>query len=186
MALPQGINFRQSDIFVTDGANEYGEVAAAAPDYPVTTPQGNNVGWEYTGATTSRDRQAGNDRRLAGVHSPGTAKDFRIDLPSAGSYNVRIAAGDGNYSCSPTTELIDTAASLGTLATGSTGAGNSFRDATNTIYTAANWPANNTAVNKTFTTTICRFRQTAQIAHVYIEAAASTAQWSGLVVTWNG
>ena len=61
-----------------------------------------------------------------------------------------------------------------------------IKDATNTIYTAANWPANNTAVNKTFTTTICRFRQTGQIAHVYIESAASTAQWSGLVVTWNG
>jgi len=180
MALPQGINFRDSAGFVTDGANEDHEIGdggfnVVIPTYPRTSAQGNTVGWEGTGALETRDRNSGNDRRLAGMHlraDPGNA-DFRIDLPSSGDYSIRVAAGDPSYSTTTTMELMDTTTSLGVLFNGSTGAANSFFDAGGTVRTAAAWPGQNALVKKTFSTTICRFRVPGSvnnvINHVYIE-----------------
>jgi hypothetical protein len=188
MALPQGINFRQTLAYVTDGANESwegdGSAGPTIPTYPRTTAQGNTVGWE-SGAGVSvnaRDRNSGNTARLAGCHfaADGThVNNFRIDLPSAGNYNVRIASGDPSYARSSKVEMFDTSTSRGVLCNGSTGAANSFLDASGTVRTAATWAANNTSAAITFTTTICRFRVGAgsgsigdsPIAHVYIESA---------------
>lgn len=185
MALPQGINFRRTSGFVTDVSPENfegnGTNVVTAPTYPRTTAQGNTVGWEGTNDINARDRNAGTDRRLAGLHASegGTGtkiNDFRIDLPSAGDYKVRIAAGDADYSWNTKVELFDTSSSLGVLCTGSTGAANSFKDASNATLTAANWPGSNALVTKTFATTICRFRvgdgatHFMPICHIYIEA----------------
>lgn len=188
MAFPQGINFRATAGFVTDGANEdywITEVGFGGSSYPVTTAQGNNVGIEGDGANSShgsRNRNAGNDRRLAGMGfggagGGGSAYSFRFDLPAAGDYNIRVAAGDANYAGDVGIELFDTTSSLGTLVSGSTSAANRFKDATNTEYTAANWPGSNTAVLRTFSTTICRFRinptlgsSDKRFAHLYLEA----------------
>lgn len=189
MAFPQGINFRDTTAFVTDGANESVEDASAGagffncPTYPRTTAEGNTVGWEGTHAITARDRKSTNDRRIAGFHadqSPNT-DDFRIDLPASGAYNIRLGAGDGNYAANVKIELFDTTSSLGVLCSGSTGAANSFKDAADATYTAANWPASNALVSKTFTTSICRFRNgdgtnNCDISHVYIESAGEVTQ----------
>jgi hypothetical protein len=192
MALPQGINFRQTVGFVTDAANDSFEGDGAAfltpPTYPRTTAQGNNVGWENGNNVNERDRQSGNNPKLAGLHGPSAAgdlNDYRIDLPSAGTYRVRIAAGDGTYANSCKVELFDTSTSKGVLCNGATGAANSFFDATGTIYTAANWPASNTYFQATFSTSILRFRNGAAtffspLAHVYVEAVAA-AGWGGLL-----
>ena len=191
MALPQGINFRSTLGYVTDGANESGELDGIPPTYPRTTAQGITVGWEGSNTQNNRDRNSGNDRRLAGSHSPtnaSTLNDFRIDLPSAGNYNVRIAAGDANYTRSIKVEMFDTSTSRGVLCNGSTGASNSFFDAGGTARTAANWVTSNVSAPITFTTTICRFRIGSgsgsvgdhTIAHVYIESA-TPAGWGGLL-----
>ena len=174
MALPQGINFRQTSVYVTDGANEDNSTTTTA-NYPVTTAQGNNVGWEQN-IGNSIDRDATYDRRLAGFAvSAGTQENFRIDLPATGNYNVRLAVGEKFYGCDAGVTLYDTNTSLGALATGTTSAAARFKDATDTEYTNVTWPGSNSAVSKTFTTTICRFRLAAtsnvRLAHVYIESA---------------
>lgn len=183
MALPQGINFRQTSGYVTDGANEDYEITSSSSEsYPHTTAQGNNVGWETVSINyQTRDRQSGNDPRLAGVNwNDVVSADFRMDLPSAGNYNVGIAAGEGNYARDVAFDLYDTSSSLGSLTTGSTSAAQRFKDATNTEYTEVTWPTSQTLVEKTFSTTICRFRAPSAsqfIAHVYVESAAVVRRW---------
>ena len=183
MALPQGINFRNSAGYVTDGANEDYEIGTTL-NYPRTSAQGNSVGWE-TGSTgyliDTRDRNSGNDRRLAGITFEGNTNryiQYRIDLPSAGTYNFRLAMGDASAALAVSYfELYDTSSLLSTQTDMSTSGANSFKDATGTEYTAANWPGSNTAVQVVFSTTICRLRVGAtgsnfpRIAHFYIEAA---------------
>lgn len=177
MAYPQGINFRSTLGYVTDGANENFE-AAGGVTYPRTTAQGNTVGWEQSVGNT-RDRNSALDRRLAGVHFFNTQTDFRFDLPSAGSYSVRLAAGDASNGNDTVWSLLDTTTVLQSLATGTSTAGN-FKDATDTLLSAAAWPGSNTAVTKTFSTTICRFRGATvgvanQIAHAYVESAGGAS-----------
>lgn len=173
MAFPQGINFRATSGYVTDGANESFENAGTL--YPRTTAQGNTVGWEQA-VGNLRDRSSSVDRRLAGINYINSQSDYRIDLPSAGSYTIRAAFGDMSSVNDTLWSLLDTTTSLATLATGTNVASGSFKDATDTVRTAAAWPGSNASITKTFSTTICRFRGAAAaaniISHVYVEAAA--------------
>lgn len=179
MALPQGINFRSTAGFVTDPAN-YDVEHGTSVTYPWSTAQGNIVGLEYASANNdNRNRNSGNDPRLAGIAFHGTVDmDFRIDLPSSGNYNIGLAAGDASYACAVTVDLYDTSSSLGSLSTGSTSGSQRFKDATDTEYTDATWPTSQTLVTKAFSTTICRFRVLwtaglTRVSSVYVEAAAA-------------
>jgi hypothetical protein len=182
MAYPQGIDFRSTSGYVTDPTNCNVEVDnSGTPTYPRTTTQGNTVGWETTGLQ-GRNRNSGNDARIAGMHfGVGNANcDFRMDLPATGSYLISLAVGDPNYACNVLVDLIDTSASLGSLSTGATSAAQRFKDAINTEYTQTTWPTSQTPVSKTFATTICRFRvkpsagTDSRICHVFVQAAAGT------------
>ena len=188
MPLPQGINFRATSGYVTDGANEDAETfidAFGAGNYPRTSAQGNTVGWESGSQSLySRDRVSTQDQRLAGLsfEAGNGYANYRIDLLSPGTHNIRAASGDGNYSGPVSLDLYDSTASLGSLMTGSTSAANHFKDATDTEYSAAAWPGSNTAVAKTFASTICRFRlnpavisDNVRLCHVYIENAGGGA-----------
>lgn len=188
MALPQGVNFRETSGFVTDGADEHPSVATAgnvvsSDTYPTTSAQGNDVGWEGVDGSSdhgTRDRNSGVDARFAGMHFMGSSAgndDFRIDLPSTGDYLVRCAAGQMVYSGSVKLDLYDGTTLLRNLAETATTAGGNFRDATDVEHSNTDWPTNNNSVTETFSTTICRFRlgdgtSNAVLAHVYIEAAA--------------
>lgn len=181
MAFPQGIDFRRTAGYVTDPANCDAELKTdgGSADYPWTTAQGNNVGWETTSSSyLGRDRNSGIDARLAGVNANAdVVADFRIDLPSSGNYNIGLGAGDANYANNVAWDLYDTTSSLGSLSTGTTSAANKFKDATNTEYSAAAWPGSQTLVTKTFATTICRLKAGGAnqvVAHFYVEAAAAT------------
>lgn len=89
MAFPQGVDFRSTAGFVTDPANF--TVDAGTTVYPTASPQGNNIGWVSTSGLSSRNRSASVDPRLAGmVFGTNIASTFKIDLPSAGTYNIRI------------------------------------------------------------------------------------------------
>lgn len=158
MAFPQGIDFRSTAGFVVDPTGCDKEIGSAA-NYFHTTVQGNNVGWTIFGTGNTRDRLAGNDPRIAGMafNNAIATCTYRIDLPSAGSYDIRIALGDGSYSRACKCELFDNTTSLGVLASGTTGAANSFFDATGVVRTAAAWPGSNVAVTKVFATTTCLF-----------------------------
>lgn len=193
MTYPQGINFRATAGFVTDGAAEQAETTTASTgDYPHTTAQGNTVGWESFNSGNTRDRSAAVDRRLAGVNfTTSTQNDFRFDLPAAGSYNIRAAFGDMS-SVNPTLwTLLDGTSTITTLATGNNSAAGSFKDATDTVRTAAAWPGSNVARAATFSTTICRFRSSAAgsanlIAHAYVESAAPAGASGTLAATLAG
>lgn len=187
MAYPQGIDFRATAGYVTDPAN-YAYDISGGNSYPTTTAQGNNVGWETSGMET-RDRNAGNDARNAGMNfHNSTNADFRMDLSGTGNFNIGLAAGDPSYACPVTVDLYDTSSSLGSLATGSTSGSQKFKDATNTEYTNVTWPGSQTLVSKTFSTTICRFRllynaSLSRICSVYAEAGAASG---GGPLTNNG
>jgi hypothetical protein len=181
MAFPQGLSFRQTDAFVTDVSPATSEIGQAV-NYPRTTPQGNTVGWETVVSTIQvRNRQAGNDARLAGLAFPNTSTDvvkYRIDLPAAGSYNMRWASGDGSYTTSAVVSLYDTTTLLTALSTGTTSAAQTFKDATDVEWTNVTWPGSNVAITKTFASTICRLQTLGAVSgaytHFYIEAAAAT------------
>ena len=188
MTFPQGINFRATAGYVTDGANEHGEIATTA-NYPTTSAQGNNVGWEAAPSGT-RDRNNAIDVRLAGIHfgDNATLRDYRIDLSGAGSWVSRLAAGDDAANQQNKVELFDTSSSLGVLCDQQTVVG-SFADATDVELTAANWPGSNASATDTFTTTICRYRLGGQagggngvFAHVYVEAVGGGSAAAALLV----
>ncbi len=201
MAFPQGVDFRLTEAYRSgeDTGNNwcYPEPSGNNADYPQTTAQGNNVGWETAtsgGGYQARNRSLTNDVRLAGMHYNNDTNpvDFRIDLASTGSKNIRVAFGEPNYAQSnQKAEVFDTSSSLGVLFSGaSTGAANSYLDATGSVYTAANWPGSNSSVSKTFSTTIFRLRcgdgsTGGRVAHVYVEDGAAAAG-QPTMARWNG
>ena len=159
MTMPIGFNFRSTVGYVTD----------IAPDVFITTTNtyaaSPGYGWDVnpSGTLDSRDRNAANIANLAGVNfypNSATAASFRVDLPSAGTYAIRLASGDASGIISNIyLELFDNASSLGVLINNaSTSAGQRFLDATSTEYTNATWAGSNTAVNKTFASTILRLK----------------------------
>lgn len=162
MALPQGIPFRQTLAYVTDNSYDDPELTNGGnPSYPRTTAQGISVGWETSSTQyQQRNQNSANDSRIAGVCNieQTGAHDYRVDLPSAGTYEIRLAAGDNAYARPVAWEVFDTSSSLGALATGSTSASQRYKDATDTEYTRLTWAGSNAAASKTFATTIFRLR----------------------------
>lgn len=151
MAFPQGCNFRATSGHTTDGADE--DFIGASTTYPYTTAQGNNVGW-VTGflPSDSRDRDNTNDRRITGHNSvsSGTAR-FRIDLPSTGNYDVELGSYE-NTGANSSVAIYDDTSLVSTL-TSDVAINNDAADATGTVYSLANWPSSQTAVNLSFSTT---------------------------------
>jgi len=183
MAFPQGINFRATSGYVTDPANFTYEITnGGGTDYPTTTPQGNNIGWETVGGggIDARDRTTGNIAQLAGMNRINTAANvstYRVDLPSAGTYTFNSGHGDASYAVPTNFEVYDTTTQLTSLAGTATTAANKFRDAANNEWANTAWAANNVGVNRTFATTICRFKNPAgtqtNIASILITAVTT-------------
>lgn len=195
MSWLRGFNFRATSAFVTDGANEtyvLDDVGGDADIYPVTR---NSVtfGWVSAGGTVEqRDRNAGNDPRLAGINYPATEANeltFRVDLPATGEYDVRVALGDpGNARTAMQALIRDNGVTLLTVS-GSTAAANSFRDATSTELTHNNWVSSNTAARLTFGSTIAQVvigdsADTSTLAHVsfeQVEAGGSLGSYDQVI-----
>lgn len=184
MAFEQNVNFRATSGFVTDAAKTHVQTAITA-DYPATPTAGDATAVGYTvvgsGLTDSRDRNSGNDARLAGIHfnggsGAGSISTYRIDLPAPGDYVISVAIGDANAGQTAQCELFDDTASLGVLVSGTTSAAQRFKDATNTELTNSTWPSGATTVTKTFTSTIAKFNlgtggSVPVWAHISIKAA---------------
>ncbi len=155
MPFDCGINFRDTSGFVTDGTNETYCLGAVDTAYP-TTRAGFTFGWVATSGLDQRDRNSGVDRRLAGMNfSPTPGDYFRLDLPSAGNYDIHLALGDDSGGNPVEWKLQDTTTLLHTY-TGTPGSGN-FQDASGATLSAANWPGNEAALaNQTFATTQLR------------------------------
>lgn len=163
MSFDVGINFRATAGFVTDGA---GETYCINDSYP-TTRGGATFGWD-TGISI-RDRDAGADRRLAGLNrGDAGGETFRLDLPAVGTYDVHVALGDASFSVGTGFDLKDGTTVFASV-TGVTSGGGAFKDGTNTE--RATWPTQEVAVTRTFTSTILRITVTSAvsgIAHVRV------------------
>ena len=179
MSWIKGFNFRATTGFVTDGANETYVLGSdvGGSDYPVTR-NGVTFGWASGAVSQSRDRNAGLDRRLAGVQFTldPDASTFRVDLPAAGDYIIGLASGDAYGAVSAgRIEILDTSTSRLVIdhPSGFT-AGVTFRDATDVDLSAANWPGTNARVTLAFATTILNVTigasgRAGRVAHLYIE-----------------
>lgn len=157
-----GINFRATSGYVTDGTGET-YCQGASDIYPVSRG-GYTLGWETNGSLVdSRDRSTSGDVRLAGtnvINNNGSDLPvFRIDLPSTGTYTIRLAFGDAQYSQSYHYAVLkDDTTTFSTIDDSNGTAANEFTDATGTNRTAAAWPGSNASITRTFTSTILRIQ----------------------------
>ena len=161
-------NFRQTLGYIsTDGANAYVVApgsGAKGPSHPTSvTIDGDTFNVGYTagaGLDGARNRSTGVDARLAGCHfeanSSATRARFRIDLPAAGTYEIRLAIGDQLGSTNAYWRVLDNTTALETNDfTGSGGV--AWRDATGAARSAASdWVTNSAAKEFTFSSTICQ------------------------------
>jgi hypothetical protein len=150
----KGFNFRQTSGFVTDAAGD--ACVTSGDNYPVVFANGITGGFSVA-VGQDRDRDGGIDARLAGLvyASASTPATFQIDLPSAGTYDIRLAIGDASFANGTATAVTvrDNATDLITLTGLSPGAGQ-FYDATGVLRTsAADWVSNNAASTQVFAST---------------------------------
>jgi hypothetical protein len=157
MPFKQGINFRSTLSYVTDGPDEYAQVVSTV-NYPTTTPQGANVGYEVTGSIYQVNRSTTVDPRLAGLHYANAAHNpqYRIDLPAVGEYEVRVALGDATNNNRVNADLYDGDDFVVVLAADRSISSGTFADATDVLRSAAAWPTDNVEYGHTFASTIMR------------------------------
>ena len=178
-----GINVRATSGYVTDGS---GETYSLGEAYP-TTRGGLTFGWDANLTSASRDRNAGNDRRLAGIifwsNGAGYVKTFRIDLPSTGDWIIRAAFGDASATQQHYVSFRDNATTFASFSNVATGA-NEFADASGVVRTHAAWPGSNASISRTFGSTSFFIDigdpsgtdgENTAFAHIYIEEAGSSA-----------
>lgn len=160
-----GLNFRASEIFVSDGAEEcfITHTDAYSGVTPLCTSGGDDVFAGFTAGTNidSRDRDSAIDARLAGqAHDNESQTDIttiRLDLPTGGKTDctIRSAHGDVNGSLGKTTFVRFCDGACGTpIATidAAGGDANEWHDATGVLRTSvANWTGANAAITHTFT-----------------------------------
>lgn len=154
MTFDGGLNARATSGFAVDGANETYFICQSDTydtnrggfDFGVVDP--------YTGTQyQQRDRDAGLDRRLAGVmwNSDSVTHDVRFNVPATGSYTIHLAMGDPSSTQTLQIDVRDGNGSLFTIGATVVLSGRTM-DATGTVYTDANWPASETGVLITLST----------------------------------
>ena len=185
MAWDKGFNFRESDSYVTDGANQtYVRYFDAYP----TTRNGVTFGW--VSAPSDEDQNASGDVRLAGINysqNNGEVLTFQVDLPAAGSYIITLA--NGHFSSNVANnkvEFLDNTTSLATVSTVLIVADN-YVDASGVSRSEANWPSQNVSITKTFSSTTFNMKIGNSVLggytcvnHLFLSQAASdTQEWRG-------
>jgi hypothetical protein len=93
---------------------------------------------------------------LPGVHDNTVGRNFRVDLESATDHDFHCAAGDAGAGNGALWDFLDNA----TVFDSTTGepAEDNFKDATDTTRTAAAWPGSETAISRTFSSTIFKLQ----------------------------
>ena len=161
-----GFSFRQTDGYVTDPAGTAAITSSPQTRYPSTRTisavdytvgyDGTYPYWDFgTIEANTRDRDSGVDARLAGCFQcvNDSAARIILTLPEAGLYDIRLACGDALYEKTQYIRIYDSGTLLATVASNVTSAAGSFLDANGISRTAANWSANNTALQLDFSTT---------------------------------
>lgn len=198
-AWDKGFNFRATSGFIADGANETYVIDTDV--YP-TTRNGVTFGWTYSSCLAddgggTRDRDAGIDRRIAGMHFIANRDErctFKVDLPATGDYIITLGYGDAGANAKNNYIVInDSGTARLTLSAVATLATPTFGDAIGATFNAATWPGSQTTVTKTFSTTTLDLMigsgttpdaTDASIAHLFLSQVASSS--TGRVVTTPG
>lgn len=182
MAFYAQINFRQTNNYVADGD---GQTYCLADQYPVERG-GLTFGLEvyYGSASYGRNRSTAYDVRLAGIvqqTNNGNQNTFRLDLPSAGRYEIGLAIGDAGFAQGyQYAQVRDNTTALFTVAKAGGTATANFLDGASNNHSAANWPANHALVIADFTSTILRVAfgspdaqaNSSTIAHLWVRGVA--------------
>lgn len=137
-----GINFRETSGFISDGT---GETYCIEDAYTGSVIRGGlTFGWTGLPPGNSRDRNAGIDRRLAGINyvSNGSAAvPFRVNLPDgAGTYDIWLSLGDNNAAHSYKCVVKDNSTTVATIGPTTTGSSDRYVDAVDTIRTSTTMP----------------------------------------------
>jgi hypothetical protein len=156
-----GFDFRATQTFVVDPS--YATFITTGTNvYPTTrTVNGQQItfGWESQSVSIlSRDRGTWADPRLAGINcqpNDGNTSVFRVDLPSAGTYAIGLATGDG-VGNNPMNNHLSIASGSTSVLSLLVDSGNDFGDASGQRWSAGAWPASNVEVQRTFAGTILR------------------------------
>lgn len=189
----KGLNFRATAGYCVDPADTTyafcgdGGVYDAYP----TTRNGLTFGWN-DGAFNDcrRDRDSAVDCRLAGknnrndstTNSIGKA-NLRIDLPNAGTFDIRLALGDASFSqTNEYFEIYDNTTLLATVTNSGTFGPAQWVDATGVVRTsAADWVNNNQPLNLTFASAILNIKYanpagtgSGSISHIMITEVTAT------------
>ena len=150
-----GIDFRQTAGYVTDPANATYDLGAA---YPVIQ-NGATFGWTSPNQTSAaRNRNTSVDARLAGVNQVYTSNQtgrWRLDLPTPGTYIIRVAIGDQGFAHPYQSIRIYDGTTLLTTVTAPNGTGlNQYLDASGVVRTSdTDWAQNEVGIPLTFATT---------------------------------
>jgi len=188
MAWDKGFNFRDTSGFVTDGTDE---TYCLKENYPVTR---NSVTFGFTdglGGDRTRDRDNTANRRQAGGHFTNSSGSqdrvlvFRVDLPAAGDYIIRVSVGDRtNTRINQKAEVFDNTTSKGVIVNDASCASDHYVDATNVERTSdTDWGTNNASTTITFasTTFVLKIGTTAAasdntfLTHIFLSQVAAAA-----------
>lgn len=171
-----GWDFRATSDYVTDPSDctyDIGEL------YP-TTRAGVTFGWDVVAGSDSRNRSTSVDPRLAGIvfiNNSGLPFTWRLDLQASGDYQISLALGDaaGGNPQKVYFVLKDDTVPRITFSPINTGS-NQFADAAGNLWTAAQWPGSNVAVQKTFSSGILNIvlggtvdSDASAIAHLFVQ-----------------
>lgn len=160
MSWVQGVNFRGSSTYVTDGADTGYEIGTTA-NYTSsrTLSAGNAVGIGWEDAPDLMLDRGVIDARISGSSFVSTLVRYRIDLPSTGNYTIAVAACDaagGGWDAH--IEIFDTTTSLGVVANKTPVALNNYVNVNNSEFGTGS-PGNiDDTQTFTFSTTILRVK----------------------------
>jgi hypothetical protein len=145
-SLDLTVDFRATSGFVSDPS---GATFLLDEQYPIARA-GQTFGWLSATGANSRDRNATIDARLAGINFRSTLGTFQLDLPSAGTYIVRVAMGDDAIQALGSQITIrDGSTTLLTLGPNDLSAA-TFMDAAGKQWSDSIWPVTNIAMPVTF------------------------------------
>jgi hypothetical protein len=91
MSWDKGFNFRGTSLYVTDPS---GDTYVLASDAYQVTRNGVTFGWLDTPSGADRQVFSGDAAKVSGIQYGVSGQRFQVDLPSAGTYGVRLALGD--------------------------------------------------------------------------------------------
>ena len=181
-----GFNFRSSLGYATDPPHTTVVRPGTVMGYPQSVVVDGITlvfGWEGASRTSTAgaDRSTAVDARLAGVDYVNVLANFRVDLPAAGAYTIRLALGDvAGGALSQWATFADGPTQFAQPANNVAGTAGNFIDAAGNMWTTATWPSGNVAITHTFTTTTFYLHigggtGYSAVAHLFIQQGAGAA-----------